>query len=91
MSSITLSKIESTEQLDPLAAIGTFLCLQKLSITHLDCGSDDSTMKLLYKAAMTYVQRLVGEETEKAEVIQLICDNTENHNRKSNAILGWHI
>ncbi|KAL4209668.1 hypothetical protein AB4K20DRAFT_1977695 [Rhizopus microsporus] len=82
MSSITLSKNGSTEQLDPLAAISMFLCSQKLSITHLDCGSDDSTMKLLYKVAMTYVQQLVGEETEKAEVIQLICDNTENQIEK---------
>jgi hypothetical protein len=49
ISSITLSKIESTEQLDPLAAIDMFLCSQKLSIIHLDCGSDDSTMKLYIK------------------------------------------
>lgn len=35
-------------------------------------------MKLLYKVAIAYVQQLVGEETEKSEVIQLICDNTEN-------------
>ncbi|KAI7907728.1 uncharacterized protein BX663DRAFT_9563 [Cokeromyces recurvatus] len=82
MSSSTLSKTVSIEQLDPLAAIDMFLCSQKLSIKHLDCGSDDSTMKLLYKVAMIYVQQLVGEETEKAEAIKLICDNTENQIEK---------
>ncbi|ORE03555.1 hypothetical protein BCV72DRAFT_213035 [Rhizopus microsporus var. microsporus] len=56
MSSITLSKVKSTEQLDLLAAIGMFLYSQKLSIKHLDCGSGDSTMMLLYKVVNTYVQ-----------------------------------
>jgi hypothetical protein len=64
MSSITLSKIEPTERLEPLAAVGMFLYSQKLSIKYLDSGSDDSTMKLLYKVVITNVQQLVGEKTE---------------------------
>ncbi|KAI9254750.1 hypothetical protein EDC94DRAFT_524440, partial [Helicostylum pulchrum] len=35
MSSFSLSKIEPNKPLDPLAAIGVFLCYQKLSIVHL--------------------------------------------------------
>ncbi|KAI9487442.1 MAG: hypothetical protein EXX96DRAFT_553203 [Benjaminiella poitrasii] len=47
ISPTTLSTIQSTEQLDPLAAIGLFLCSQKLCITHLVSGNQDTTMKLL--------------------------------------------
>ncbi len=64
MSSITLSKIEPTERLEPLAAVGMFLCSQNLLIKYFVSGSNDSTMKLLYKVAMTNVQQLVGEKTE---------------------------
>lgn len=76
MSSTTLSAIQPTEQLDPLAAIGLFLCSQKLSITHLVSGAQDTTMKLLYKIAMNNIQQLLGEEEEKTKGIKAICDNT---------------
>ncbi|EIE81080.1 hypothetical protein RO3G_05785 [Rhizopus delemar RA 99-880] len=82
MSSITLSKIELTERLESLAVVSVFLCSQKLSIKYLDSGSDDPTMKLLYKVAITNVQQLVGGKTEEAEAIQSICDNTENQIKK---------
>ncbi|KAI8977666.1 hypothetical protein BDF20DRAFT_976172 [Mycotypha africana] len=82
MSSITLSKIDRAEQLASLAAIGIFLCSQKVSIAHLDYASDNSTMQLLYKVARIYVEQLAGEEAEKAEAINAICDNTANQIEK---------
>ncbi|EIE83962.1 hypothetical protein RO3G_08667 [Rhizopus delemar RA 99-880] len=74
-SSTTLSSIQLTEQLDPLAAIGLFLCSQKLSITHLVSGGQDTSMKLLYKIAVNNVQQLLGEEEETTKRIRAICDN----------------
>lgn len=76
ISSTTLSTIQSTEQLDPLATIGLFLCSQNLSITHLVSGGQDTTMKLLYKVAVKNVQQLLGEEEETTKGIKAICDNT---------------
>ncbi|KAI8977685.1 hypothetical protein BDF20DRAFT_976201 [Mycotypha africana] len=76
MSSTTLSTVESSQQLDPLAAIGLFLCSQKLSITHLVSGGQDATMKLLYKIAVENVKQLLGEEEEKSKGIEAICGNT---------------
>ncbi|KAI8066043.1 hypothetical protein BDF21DRAFT_346194, partial [Thamnidium elegans] len=75
-SSTTLSTIQSIEQLDPLATIGLFLCSQKLSITHLVSGGQDTTMKLLYKIAAKNVQQLLGEKEETTKGIKAICDNT---------------
>lgn len=82
MSSITLSKIEPTERLKPLAVVGMFLCSQKLLTKYFVSGSNDSTMKFLYKVAMINVQQLVGNKTEEAEAIQSICDNKENQIEK---------
>ncbi|KAI7907775.1 uncharacterized protein BX663DRAFT_539207 [Cokeromyces recurvatus] len=76
ISSTTLSTVQSTEQLVPLAAIGLFLCSQKLCITHLVSGSQDTKMKLLYKIAMNNIQQLLGEEEETTKGIKAICDNT---------------
>ncbi|KAG0749666.1 hypothetical protein G6F16_004842 [Rhizopus arrhizus] len=76
VSSTTLSTIQSTGQLDPLAAIGLFLCSQKPSITQLVSGGQDTTMKLLYKIAVNNVQQLLGEEEEITKGIKAICDNT---------------
>ncbi|KAI8079599.1 uncharacterized protein B0P05DRAFT_470033, partial [Gilbertella persicaria] len=59
-----------------------FVSKKKLSITHLDCGSNNPTIKLLYDVAMGYVQRLFGEETEKAKAIQSIWDNTKSQVEK---------
>lgn len=83
MSSTTLSTIQSTQQLEPLAAVGLFLCSQKLSITHLISGSQDATMKLLYKIAVENVQQLIGEEKEITEGIKAICDNTSVQLKKN--------
>ncbi|GAA5812415.1 hypothetical protein MFLAVUS_005870 [Mucor flavus] len=75
ISSTALSTVQSTEQSDPLAAISLFLCSQKLSITHLVSGGQDTTMKLLYKIAVKDVQQLLGEEEETTKGIKAICDN----------------
>ncbi|RCH87335.1 hypothetical protein CU098_006237, partial [Rhizopus stolonifer] len=76
ISSATLSEIQSTEQWDPLAAIGLFLCSQKLSIKYLISGGQDTTIKLLYKIAVKNVQQLLSEEEETTKGIKAICDNT---------------
>jgi hypothetical protein len=76
IASTTLSIIQPTEQLDRLAAIGLFSCSQKLSITHLVSGDQDTIMKILYKIAMNNIQQLLGEEEEKTKGTKAICDNT---------------
>lgn len=76
ISSPDLSAIQSTIQLDHLATIGLFLCSQKLSITHLVGGGQDTKMKLLYKIAMKGVQQLLGKGEETTKGIKAICNNT---------------
>lgn len=73
--------------MEPLAAIGLFLCYQKPSILQIDKGIEDVTLKLLYQIVLDHVQDLIDAEDEKIQGIKVICGNTSEYLMKTKSCL----
>lgn len=76
-STLEINQHNTEEELHPLQALGYFICSQALSISTLDYGKNDKTVKLLYSIAHANVEQLSGEEDEKLEAISNICNSSQ--------------
>jgi hypothetical protein len=65
------------EELHPLQALSYFICSQSLSISTLDYGRNDKSVRLLYSIAHANLEQLSGEEDEKLEAISNICSSSQ--------------
>lgn len=76
-STLNINQHNAEEELHPLQALGYFICSQSLSISTLDYGKNDKSVRLLYSIAHANLEQLSGEEDEKLEAINNICSSSQ--------------
>ncbi|GAA5808633.1 hypothetical protein MFLAVUS_002025 [Mucor flavus] len=76
-STLEINQHNTEEELNPLQALGYFICSQAVSISLLDYGKNDKTVKLLYSIAHANLEQLSGEEDEKLQAINNICNSSQ--------------